>query len=410
MKRNSEAPAILMLNQMAGPMTWTLAEDLASVLGPVALLTGHPDTLARGSTDSLWLFSAAPYVRGSLLRRVLSWLHYVAQVVLWLWRWPRHVPLLLYTNPPMLCWVGLLARALRGQEYMVAVHDVYPDVLVGLGGYSERNPLIRLWRRFNKVAYERASGVYTLGEHMASKLALQFDVRKTRLGRIAIVYPSVDSSRIKPIPKAQNWFAQRYGQVDMLTVMYSGNMGLGHDIEAMVEAAQRLQDSSNIHFMFIGSGPKWQVVADAKTSQQLANVTLLGWQPEEVLPYSLATADIALISLEEQLAGLAVPSKAIYAMAAGSALLVQASQDSELAEWTWRLGAGLVLDPRDGQEELVRGLKALVASPQLLQQMRRNARLAAESHFGHHHSSQQIVELLSVAFPLSMVASGDDAS
>ena len=38
-------PALLILNQMAGPMTWELAEDVGEALGCVALLTGHPDTL-----------------------------------------------------------------------------------------------------------------------------------------------------------------------------------------------------------------------------------------------------------------------------------------------------------------------------------------------------------------------------
>ncbi len=89
--------------------------------------------------------------------------------------------------------------------------------------------------------------------------------------------------------------------------MYSGNMGLGHDIKTMLEAARCLQDEPKIHFMFIGAGPKWQTAEETLQRESLPNVTLLGWQPEETLPYSLATADVALVSLEDGIEGLAIP-------------------------------------------------------------------------------------------------------
>ena len=252
------APKLLILNQMAGPMTWELAEDLGKELGCVALLTGHPDTLAKGSTDSLRMFPAAPYQRGSFARRALSWLQYSVQAFFWLLRWPKSTPMLLFSNPPILCWLGSLMKLLRGQRYAVMVHDIYPDVLVRLSGFSEQHPLIRVWRGLNRMAYNRASVVMTLGEYMAANLEKQFDPARTPAGKVEIVYPWVDTDKIKPIPKEENWFAQKYGQVGKLTVMYSGNMGLGHDLETMVEAARLLQDEPDIHFMFIGAGPKWR--------------------------------------------------------------------------------------------------------------------------------------------------------
>ena len=130
-------PKLLILNQMAGPMTWELAEDAGEILGVVAVLTGHPDTLAKGGTDQVHLYPAADYQRGSFFRRGMSWLHYAVQAFFWLWRWPRHIPILMFSNPPILCWLGWLTRVLRGQSFSVMVHDIYPDVLYKLGSLSE---------------------------------------------------------------------------------------------------------------------------------------------------------------------------------------------------------------------------------------------------------------------------------
>lgn len=377
---------------MAGPITWELAEDMGDALGQVALFTGHPDTLQKTHAH-VTLFAAVPYNRGSFARRALSWLHYWLQAFFWLWRWPKETPLLLFSNPPILCWLGWLMRTLRGTHYSVMVHDIYPDVLVRMSGFSEKHPLIRLWRWLNRQAYQRADVVMTLGEYMAATLAQQFEPTKTKQGQIEVIYPWVDTEKIKPIPKAENWFAQKYNQIDKLTVMYSGNMGLGHDIETMVEAARQLQDVPDIHFMFIGAGPKWQMIYDAKKREGLKNITVLGWQPESDLPYTLATADVSMISLESEIQGLAVPSKTVYALASGAALLVLAGEQNEPFGWVTQFKCGLSVSPGN-VSELVSALRNYLEYPEILIETRTHSRAIAIHKFHRGYNTRFLHELL----------------
>ncbi|MCA9961771.1 MAG: glycosyltransferase family 4 protein [Anaerolineales bacterium] len=373
-------------------MTWELAEDMGDALDSVALFTGHPDTLQK-SHPTVQMFAAAPYDRSSFARRALSWMHYWLQAFFWLWRWPKATPLLLFSNPPILCWLGWLMRVLRGTPYTIMVHDIYPDVLVRMSGFSEKHPLIRLWRWLNRRAYQRAEVVMTLGEYMAATLAQQFDPTKTKQGQIEVIYPWVDTEKIKPIPKAENWFAQKYNQVDKLTVMYSGNMGLGHDIETMLEAARQLQDVPDIHFMFIGAGPKWQIVRDAQQSESLQNITVLGWQAEELLTNSLATGDIALISLESEIQGLAVPSKTVYALASGAALLVLAEEENEPFGWVTQFKCGVGI--RSGNVvELVQALRNYLKQPDLLTKVRACSRDTAIQKFHRDHNTRLVKDFL----------------
>ncbi len=377
---------------MAGPLTWELAEDIGATLGMAALLTGHPDTLAKGDQAQLRLFRAAPYKRGSYPVRILAWLHYMVEAFFWLWRWPRSTPLLLFSNPPCLPWLGLAMRALRGQHYSVMVHDIYPDVLTRLAGVPEQHPIVHLWRWLNRLAYERAEVVMTLGEHMAATLAKQFNPARTLAGAIKVIYPWADTEAIRPIPKAENPFAQQYGQVDKLTVMYSGNMGLGHDIETMLAAAVQLQSIPDIHFMFIGAGPKWQVVADTIREQKLSNVTLLPWQPEHMLPYTLATADIALVSLEPEMASLAIPSKAFSSLAAGTPIMVICSEKSELTDIVMRTNCGWLVS-ENSAEKICNILISMSKRNDILDKIKINSRNASEK-LGSRNNSMIIVNIL----------------
>jgi glycosyltransferase involved in cell wall biosynthesis len=378
---------------MAGPLTWELAEDLGARQGRVALLTGHPDTLAKGSTDGVKLFPAIPYERGSFSRRVISWLRYMVQAFFWLWRWPAEIPLLLYSNPPMLCWLGLVVHTLRGTRYAVMVHDIYPDVLIKLAGYAETHPLPRIWRRLNRAAYQHAELVMTLGECMAAALSEQFDPGRTPAGKVEVIYPWADTAKVMPLAKADNWFARQHEQVGKLTAMYSGNMGLGHDIESMLAAARELRDLPDVHFMFVGAGPKWTLVQQTLQAESLPNVTLLGWQPEEALPYMLACADVALVSLEPEMEGLAVPSKSVFALAAGSALVALAGPGGELAQWISRYRCGRRVGP--DTHELSQALSDYHSQPAALLADRLAAREAAETAFDRGLNTDLAAELLS---------------
>ena len=373
----TKEPSILILNQMAGPMTWELAEDFGRLVGPVALLTGHPDTLAKGSQESVQLFPATPYDRGGYLRRMFSWLRYLVHAFFWLWKWPRNVPLLLFSNPPLLPWLGYVMHILRGQRYAVMVHDIYPDILVRLGTLSEHHPITTVWRWCNRRAYEHAEVVMTLGEYMAATLQQQFDPERTKAGRIDVISPWADTNVIRPLSKEENWFAKKYNQVGKLTVMYSGNMGIGHDIEMMLEAAEKLQDIPDINFMFIGAGPKWELVKETVCRKKLANVTYLSWQPEEVIPYSLATADVALVSLEPQIRGLAVPSKAFSSLAAGVPLMVISDHETELTNIVKHFKCGWWVRPEQ-LDKFCQILLRLLSAPHDLNQQKVQSRCVAE--------------------------------
>ena len=345
--KNKPKPTLLILNQMAGPLTWEFAEDFARMVGPVAVLTGHPETLAKGNRENLFLFASTPYVRGNYFNRVFSWLRYWIHAFFWVWKWSADVPLLLFSNPPILCWLGRFLQLLRGQRYVIMVHDIYPDLLVRLGKGSDDGVVVKLWRFLNRMSYERAELVMTLGNHMAATLARSFNPAKTNHGRIETIGPWADTELIKPIPKPNNWFAQEHNLVEKITLMYSGNMGIGHDLETMLDVAKMLQHDQKFHFMFIGGGPKWNLVNAVVKNKALSNVTVLPWVPEKVLPFSLASADVGIVSLETELTGIAIPSKAFSFLSAGVPLIVVCGDRAELSDVVEEYNCGWRIHPKD---------------------------------------------------------------
>lgn len=373
-------------------MTWELAVDVSRKLGPVALLTGHPDTLSKQPPDHVQVDRALAYRRGSSLTRMLCWFGYSLQALVWLWRWPARTPVLVFSNPPVMLWFMRWMHGWRGTPYVVMVHDIYPDVLVRKGALRASGRSVRIWRWLNRRGYESADAVLTLGPYLRQNLVNQWDASRTKLGHVEVVPPWGNDTSLHPKPKSANPFAIEHGLVDKITVMYSGNMGWGHDIESILEAAGSLTDVSALRFVMIGDGPKWNALQRDHAETPKPNVCVLPWQQESMLPWTLTAADIGIVSLEDELCGLAVPSKAYSFLVAGVPLIAICSPDCELAELVGTHGCGAVVPPHSPQ--LLREvLWRMVQEPETLRQWKKAA-VGARGLLGREQATTAIVEVL----------------
>ena len=381
---------------MAGPLFRELAEDISREWSPSLMFTGHPDTLKHSQTPSLSIMPAAKYQRKSYTSRVLSWIRYSVYVFFRCFRLHKNAILFL-VFPPFVGMIGYLFKRLRGQRYVFLVYDITPDALIKFGPLKETGLIARLWRRMNRLVWENAEIVFTIGDQMAANLERAFDVAKTRPGKVIVIPNWADTDWIRPVAKDKNEFARKYKQVGKLTVMYSGNLGQTHDIETILGAAKKLKEYDSIHFMIIGEGAKRHLVEKAKSQDGLDNLTILPFQPEDVLPLSLPTADFAVVTLDKGSEGLMVPSKTYYAMAAGSALIGLCDDNSEVAHMIYRHECGIVLSPGD-IDGMVIAILATLGDKEKLSRYRANSRRAAEKFYSRKNTSLYL-QALAAAIP-----------
>ena len=149
--------------------------------------------------------------------------------------------------------------------------------------------------------------------------------------------------------------------------------------------------------MIIGEGSKKKIIEQRIHQEHLSNITLLPFQPEDVLPYSLSTGDIAVMSLDRGAEGLMVPSKTYYAMAAGCALLGVVAADNELTRIIDNHGCGKKVIPGD-VAGMVEAIIAFQKDQKLLAQCRKNARDAVEKLYTRQNTNLYIKILLRAGF------------
>jgi glycosyltransferase involved in cell wall biosynthesis len=373
------ATPLLILAQAAGNMIAEVAEEA----GSCAIFGTFHQEPRPVLPPEVTVHAATPLSTTSTVGRLWSWVRYLLEAAVWLVRQPRNARILLFSNPPVLPVLGYLLRKLTGRRYSVVVYDIYPDLLVRIGKLRPDGPITRLWWKANRLAYGAADRVITLGACMGETLAPQ-------IRDLAIVPPWVDTAAVRPVAKRQNPVALECGQGDKLTVMYMGKMGVSHDLETMLAAAARLQRNPGVHFLFVGAGPKWETVRQQAAA--LSNTTVLPWQRERV-PLFHAMADIAVVSLEAEASGMEVPSRTVFHMAAGSAILAVSDAPNDLERLVSQHGCGRTIGLGD-VDAFVDAILHWAESPAELRACRMASRRAAEQEYSRSVNVPRMLELL----------------
>lgn len=359
----------ILINQVIGPLFIDIANAFAEKEGTIELFGGQVEKTSTDLNKSIKTKLLRRYDKTTLSRRILSWGIFTIQMFFkMLFKRGKNTKVLYVTNPPLTPFIGLLFYKLFKRNYSVLVFDIYPDALVNFNFLNSESLIIKLWKRANYHLLSNAEHVFTISEFMASTIKGYYD----KHDNLVVVPNWVDSTFIKPIPKEENWFAKEHNQLDKLTILYSGNLGITHDLESLVEAANILKDREDINFVIIGEGGKKVLIEEMVQKYQLNNVTVLPFQDSEVIPFSMAMGDVGVVTLAKGAEHLSVPSKTYYMMAAGTIILAIAEEDSELGQLVNQYDVGYVIPPEQ-PEKVVEFLRDLKENEHLMKEKRENS-------------------------------------
>jgi len=151
-------------------------------------------------------------------------------------------------------------------------------------------------------------------------------------------------------------------------------MGRAHDYRAFLALARacRARSGDAVAFCFSSRGNRQDELRAAVTPAD-TNVSFVPFADETGLEARLAAADLHLVSLQPEWAGIVVPSKFFGSLAVGRPVLYAGPGDSEIARWVAEYDVGLTLDGDGDPTPIVERLHGLVDDPAALGRWQANA-------------------------------------
>lgn len=357
-----QSKKLLIVCQTSGFLVADVANEALNHYDKVVLMSSGCSTMERPLDKRIQVDHIIKYDKRTATRRILTWFWSTIQIfhkILWHY---RHYEVMYYTNPP----TSYFCSRLLHNKYKIVVFDLYPDALrtVGLG----QNSLVwKFWAHVNRKAFAKAERVVTLGESMKRQVAHYCEKE-----HIIVATPWSGSSQFCPVDKENNPFLKQHGIESKFVVLYSGNIGYTHSVEVLVEVAKTMIEDTDVLFLIIGRGKKKQEIEQMVKEFGLTNVMILDYQPIEMLPYSLGAADIGVVTLDENVAAVSVPSKTFNLFAVGAPILAIATEQTEMYRLLTHYDNGRCI-PKSNVADIKKFIQQLKEDSVLQHNMRNNS-------------------------------------
>jgi glycosyltransferase involved in cell wall biosynthesis len=265
--------------------------------------------------------------------------------------------------------------------------DLYPEAIAAEGGNAAVRALVPAARGLMKWGYGAYDALVDIGPRMQERLG---GYGSGAAQRTLVPWALAEPPRaVVPDPRLR---AELFAGAK-LALLYSGTMGRAHDHRAFLALARacRARSGDDVTLCFSSRGNRQDELRAAVTPAD-SNVLFSPFADEDALPARLAAADLHLVSLQPEWAGVVVPSKFFGSLAVGRPLLYAGPADSEIARWIAEYDVGLTLG--DDVTPAVDRLHALLAAPDALARWQANAFAVYHREFSKKVSNDRWDETL----------------
>lgn len=287
-------PTVLFLNRVyppsrgaSGRVLRDLARNMAREGWQVTVITTGPKTTTeRDGAVRVMRVKSNGKPRGGL-GYILIWL----KLFIAAYKLPKTHLLVTMTDPPFLVVAGKWLSKIKGNKHIHWCQDLYPD-LFGALGVRMPSFLETFLKNISRNAMKGADKVIVIGRCMARHLSFDgFDPKQITVipnwPDQELVRPANDKAlspgQVRAVEGARDFEEQRkHGP--RFRVLYAGNIGRAHPVETILQAAANLQETNDdIEFVFVGDGPRHEMINRERMKRHLDNVRLLPYQPSSRL-------------------------------------------------------------------------------------------------------------------------------
>jgi len=294
----------------------------------------------------------------------------------------RYDAIFVYSPSPILQAIpALFLGWLKNAKVIVWVQDLWPESLYATG-YIRSQRVLGWVAKLVRFIYRRADLLLVQSKGFISP------VSAFAAATPVAYFPNSVESIFQDFPKVP--LPEIAALEEGFTVMFAGNVGVGQALEVIVEAATTLRDKSDIRFVVLGNGSRWDWMREQVKLRGLRNLHLPGRFPVEAMPGLMQKASVLLVTLADQpIFATTVPNKVQAYMAAGRPIL--ACLNGEGARLVEEAGAGLSVPAEDAPGLAAAVLRLYEMPSDDRDAMGANGRLYFKAHFDHDRLIDELI-------------------
>ena len=247
------------------------------------------------------------------------------------------------TTPIFLLIVMYLAKKIIGFQWVLLVHDVFPENLVAAKVLKKENIVYKALKKVFDIFYATPEKLIVIGQDMKNLVD-----KKTKKNNSIVIQNWIDENDVEVQDKSENEILKKLNwENEPVVFQFFGNIGRVQGVDNIIEAIKLIEPSKRPKFLFMGDGAYVEQLNHAIETLNDPNIQYIGSVRQDDKSKGLNAGDIAIVTLAEGMLGLGVPSKAYFSMAADKPLLAIMDEYSEVACMLKKHQIGWVVPPEN---------------------------------------------------------------
>ncbi len=302
------------------------------------------------------------------------------------------------TTPPFVGWAAVLHKMFHRKTKVILWNmDCYPEAPERADMIKTDGFMSRLLQFVNRAMFKRLDHLVGLDTAMIDLLMGRYDPAKLdkRKSLPTTIIPNWEDADFFPKDaEHEPWEGiERHGIAGKFVILYLGNMGVGHEFDTVLDAAELLQDDDRIVFLFIGGGKRKDPTAEDAKERGLKNVIVQGYVPKAETPSVMSSVSCSLITLRDNMLGVMSPSKLHSNLAMRLPILYVGPKASNVDDAIERFDCGITLTIGDA-EGLAEAVRELASNEQRFNIMQTAARTAFDEAYNDKATHAAFDDLL----------------
>ena len=322
------------------------------------------------------------------LGRLVNYFSFTLKAFLNIGKIKKYRSVIVYSNPPVLPMVPLLAKKLYGTKVVFVSYDVYPEIAYASGSIAKGSLIDRVMRKINKNLYKNADAVVALTGEMKGFLLKNRDgLDEERI--FTVENWAHEKDRVAVKKESYDRFGFKEGQ---FVVGYFGNLGTCQDIDTLLNAALALKNEPRIGFLIVGHGNKKELAKTFVEQNSLENVKIFDFLVGDDFQQAVAISQCSVVSLEKGLTGTCAPSKYYSCLLGGHPVIALVEKDSYLATEVEAEKVGCHVNNGD-TDGFCQKLIWMAQNPSKVEEMSERARQLYDKKYRIDHAMKRYQEI-----------------
>lgn len=332
--------------------------------------------------------------RSNFIGRLINYFSFTASVASRILFFRGYKSIIVYSNPPILPFIAIIAKKIFRIKVVFVSYDVYPEMGYITKSISENGLISKTMKKMNKSIFKNIDRLVAISNEMKNYLINNRDnLSENRISVIPNWYSDNIIDNLMVERALKNPLFSEIKSKSELVISYFGNLGICQDLTTILEAIRHYSNDSRVEFVFAGHGIKFEYLKKIVNEENLKHVRIFDFLHGQDYQDALNISDVFLVSLADGVTGLGVPSKTYSYMMAGKPIIAIMGDESDISiDLNGRI-AGYSMRVGDN-DKIIEAINELLEDPGKRKTMGKRCRKIFEEKYTEKICTNQYVDMM----------------